>query len=392
MEFNDIFSVDIFIKGVTAGGISAFNTTIFYNSATLRIPSTGQGGINTNVQMLLANAPGSNVLDQSDIESIFDNDNLFTASALDQSGAGTAESGNGVLARVTFKAVGFGPSSLSLKVPIVSPVLTGDDGNAIGPSGSFDVFTGTVSGAQIYVGQDCPGNSAPTASNKAVVGIEDIPKTVTLTASDPEGVCPLTFEITSTVTNGALGLLSTPTCSAGSGSAIVTFNPDSNVCSPSAGSFQYAASDGVLTSTTATVTVSITCANDPPTSSSASASTSEETPVTIALSAEDIDNDCPLTFVKATNPTKGSLGGFTSIVCTIDTPVPGTSTTTADVLYTPNPNAFGSDSFFFKVTDPTGEPSSLEIANRSRRRHLRAMMRSRAVWRRPGPPSRNPGT
>jgi Bacterial Ig domain len=82
--------------------------------------------------------------------------------------------------------------------------------------------------------------------------------------------------------------------------------------------------------------------NTPPVANPASASTNEDQAVTVHLSGSDADGDS-LTFSIVTPPAHGSLGAVIS-----------TGPTTADVLYTPAPDYFGSDSFVFRADDGNG--------------------------------------
>jgi hypothetical protein len=82
--------------------------------------------------------------------------------------------------------------------------------------------------------------------------------------------------------------------------------------------------------------------NTPPVANPASASTNEDHAVTVHLSGSDADGDS-LTFSIITPPAHGSLGAVIS-----------TGPTTADVLYTPAPDYFGSDSFVFRADDGNG--------------------------------------
>jgi hypothetical protein len=352
VALGQIFTVDLFVQGVS-GGITGFDITIHSNPGALRTLPPPQGAF-PDVDMLLAEV--GYVVDFSDVPDVTDNDGFYAVRAADPGGAATAENGNGVLARVTFKAVANGKSALHLTVPNVSPILTGGDGNPIEPTdGPFGVFAGSLFGAQIYVGQSCPGtNNPPNADAKAVGATEDTPLVVTLTGSDPEGVCPLTFATLPGASNGTLGSMGIPTCTPtpNSASTTVTFVPAANVCAPQQGSFQYTISDGVQTSSAATVTVNITCVNDKPSAVNTAVSTIVNNPVTITVTATDIENDCPLTFSKGTTPGHGILGSFTNVTCTPDTPTAGTSTATADITYTPDTDYKGPDSFTFRAADP----------------------------------------
>ena len=82
--------------------------------------------------------------------------------------------------------------------------------------------------------------------------------------------------------------------------------------------------------------------NTPPVANPASASTNEDHAVTVHLSGSDADGDS-LTFSIVMPPAHGSLGAVIS-----------TGPTTADVLYTPAPDYFGSDSFVFRADDGNG--------------------------------------
>ena len=79
--------------------------------------------------------------------------------------------------------------------------------------------------------------------------------------------------------------------------------------------------------------------NNAPTALAGTATTLEDNAVTITLTGTDNEND-PLTFAIVSNPTLGTLG-----------PVTPTGPQTATVLYTPNADANGSDSFTFTVDD-----------------------------------------
>jgi hypothetical protein len=91
--------------------------------------------------------------------------------------------------------------------------------------------------------------------------------------------------------------------------------------------------------------VLVTC-NTPPVANSDTATTNEDNSVTIHLSGSDADGDT-LTFSIVTPPAHGSLGAITP-----------TGPTTADVVYSPNLNYNGTDSFVFQVNDGNGGTSN----------------------------------
>src|SRR5207244_1540766 len=107
-------------------------------------------------------------------------------------------------------------------------------------------------------------------------------------------------------------------------------------------SFTYRASDGILTSTLATVAITIGAVNHAPVATNDGYTTAEDTPLTVAAATGVLANDTdvdgnPLTAVLGTGPTKGTLalnanGSFT---------------------YTPTANLNGSDSFTYRASDGT---------------------------------------
>ena len=85
----------------------------------------------------------------------------------------------------------------------------------------------------------------------------------------------------------------------GSGaSAEVTYTPNANY--NGSDSFTFTVSDGVSTSSPATVDISITAVNDAPTATVQSVSGNEDASQTITLAGSDIDGD-GLTYALATN-------------------------------------------------------------------------------------------
>src|SRR5262245_57245923 len=95
----------------------------------------------------------------------------------------------------------------------------------------------------------------------------------------------------------------------------------------------------------ATITLTVAPINDAPVANEDSASTNEDTPVTVAVLANDADVEGDSFTV--TNVTQGANG---SVQINAD----GT------ITYTPNANFFGTDSFMYTVNDgqPTGSASA----------------------------------
>jgi VCBS repeat-containing protein len=111
-----------------------------------------------------------------------------------------------------------------------------------------------------------------------------------------------------------------------------TYTPSANYNGTD--SFTYKANDGQADSNVATVTITVTPVNDPPVANNATASTNEDTPLTGAVSATDVDGD-PLTYALVTGPAHGTLQLSSS----------------GSYTYTPALNYNGSDAFTFKAND-----------------------------------------
>ncbi|MFZ1621920.1 tandem-95 repeat protein [Dokdonella sp.] len=90
--------------------------------------------------------------------------------------------------------------------------------------------------------------------------------------------------------------------------------------------------------------------NNAPTALAGSASTLEDQTVTLTLTGTDNENDT-LSFAIVTAPTQGSLGAITP-----------TGPQSATVLYTPNADANGSDSFTFSVNDGQATSAAANVA------------------------------
>ncbi|MBT4661245.1 MAG: tandem-95 repeat protein, partial [Candidatus Marinimicrobia bacterium] len=128
----------------------------------------------------------------------------------------------------------------------------------------------------------------------------------------------------------------------GGASAEVTYTPSTNY--NGSDSFTFTVSDGVSTSSPATVDISITAVNDAPTISAQSASGNEDEAQEITLAGNDVDGDA-LTYVLATNSSNGA------------------STLSGNVVtYTPNTNYNGSDSFTFTVSDAEYTSSAATVS------------------------------
>ncbi len=176
-----------------------------------------------------------------------------------------------------------------------------------------------------------PANTAPIANDQSITLNEDIVTSIALTASDAEGDA-LTFAVLTAPTQGVL-----------TGTAPnVTYVPNSNATGSD--SFTFQVNDGALDSNIATVGISILPVNDAPLADALSLSTNEDTPINVTLSGSDIENS-PLTFIVDTQPTNGVLSG-----------------TLPNLVYTPNENVSGTDSFTYHVNDGELDSSSVTVS------------------------------
>jgi hypothetical protein len=215
-------------------------------------------------------------------------------------------------------------------------------------------------------------NDAPAITAPASVAIvEDTPHTFTglggITVADPDlaaGLLTVTLTATSTVDLGAPGAISITGGADGTNvvsftGTIVQVNQALNglVYTPTANQISGASltievSDGGATgsggvrTTTHVVNFPITSVNDTPVAASDAATTPEDTAVTIAVLANDVDAD------------GDPLG-----VSILAPPANGTVTINPDatITYTPNANFFGTDRFDYTATDPSGASDSERV-------------------------------
>ena len=159
----DTFQVDLFVTDVP--DLLAWETYFVYDMSVINIDSR-------DVMMFQAANTGSNVFDVS--EGLPDIDGQYGVAAVDLADPPAPDSGSGVLARLTLKAIGTGVSPASLS-PIdinedgridLGPFLTASRGESIGDQDEDGFFDGPISNAQIAVDTACPGGT-PVASPTA---------------------------------------------------------------------------------------------------------------------------------------------------------------------------------------------------------------------------------
>ena len=92
----------------------------------------------------------------------------------------------------------------------------------------------------------------------------------------------------------------------------------------------------------------LTVSNYTPTAANKSVTTTSGTPVTVTLSATDVET-CELAFSIGTSPAHGSLSGITGMPCVSGSP----NIDTAQITYTPAAGFSGTDSFTYSAGDGT---------------------------------------
>ena len=164
-------------------------------------------------------------------------------------------------------------------------------------------------------------NDAPIANDVTASTDENIAVNITLSGTDIDGDT-LTFSIVSDATNGTTSVTD----------SVLTYT--SNDEWGGTETITYKVNDGSLDSNSSTVTITVNGVNDnAPTVDNITNSTDEDTVLTIALSATDVDGDSQ-TFSLASNP------------------INGTATISNDTLtYTPNQDFNGLDLFSYKSND-----------------------------------------
>ncbi len=225
---------------------------------------------------------------------------------------------------------------------------------ALQPDGSFSYQPKPGwSGADFFTYRAMSGT---LASNVATVAITVTP------VPDAPVAAPDTFASTSTtLTVPAPGVLANDTdldgdmleavLVSGPATGTLTLNPDGSFSftgSPGSStvSFTYRATDGTLLSAPTTVTINLNAQNSPPTAVDDDAQTTVNTPVTINLTANDLDSDGtinPSTVVIVSTPTqRGVLSGLAN----------------GSLTYTPRKNFGGTDTFTYRVRDNLGAISA----------------------------------
>jgi hypothetical protein len=132
------FNVDLYVTSIS--DLLGWASSIQYDPALLSIAGV-------DVRLFQAADGRSNILNASD--PVPNSDGSFYASAIDLTAPPNQDSGSGVLARITVRALAPGVAALT----VASPSLTNVSGQRIGDTNGDGVFDGTVYNAQVYINQ-----------------------------------------------------------------------------------------------------------------------------------------------------------------------------------------------------------------------------------------------
>jgi hypothetical protein len=188
---------------------------------------------------------------------------------------------------------------------------------------AYTVSDGSLTSSSVFSVLVAPVNDPPVAANGSTLTSEDTAANIALGATDTEGDA-LTYSVTSPPSHGGL------VCAGAS----CVYTPAANY--NGADAFTWEANDGGASSNIATRTINVTAVNDAPQALDVARTTDEDIAVPIALLATDVDGD-PITFSVDGPPSHG-----------------GVTIAGAVATYTPAANYFGTDSFTYRATDPSG--------------------------------------
>jgi len=172
MRSGETKDIDIFVEDVD--DLLAWEMVLTFEPGVLEI-------VGGDVQFLLATTDDSNVQDVSG--ELPDSDGRYQLAAFDAADPAAPESGSGLLARVSVKAVGPGISPLGLPQsdldddgnPDEGPLLRDTDANAIGDENGDTLFDGTIIEASVAVDETCEGvrqtEAEPEANDGGLSGV-----------------------------------------------------------------------------------------------------------------------------------------------------------------------------------------------------------------------------
>jgi VCBS repeat-containing protein len=320
---------------LAAAGTLTFAPGELTKTVTVTVPADHTPEADETFAVNLSNAVNAGIADAQGVGTILNDDTAPVATAdaysVNEDTTLTVAAAQGVLANDT-DAQNYPLSAALVTGPTDGSLTFNTDGSfTYTPAADYngtDSFTyktndGFLDSAETTVTITVtPVNDAPVAAGQSVSTNEDTQLTGTATATDVDGDT-LTYSVVDGPAHGTVAL--------GTDGSF-TYTPDANY--NGADSFTFKANDGTVDSNVATVTITVTPVNDDPVTTDQSLATNEDTALTGAVTATDVDGDT-LTYSVVGGPTHGDLtfnpdGSFT---------------------YTPAADFNGSDSFTFKASD-----------------------------------------
>ncbi len=182
VDSGESFQLEIRVADVS--GLAAWEVYFAYDPSILEV-------IGKDVRLFLAQRANSNVFDFSD--PVPNDDGLYRLGAADLGMGDTAESGSGVLARITLRAKAKGVSPAAIyrgdvngdTVLDLGPTLTGGSGVHIDDADGNGIFDGPIVSGQVAVDRRCvepPPTPNPPA---AVILAPTVAATATPNAGEP---------------------------------------------------------------------------------------------------------------------------------------------------------------------------------------------------------------
>ena len=240
-----------------------------------------------------------------------------------------------------------------------SLIYTSSSDSAADDSFQFKVNDGELDSSNVAtVSIAIPSeNDAPIATAQSFTVTEQTPAVITLSGTDPDGVSPSIFKITSLPSNGTLF----------DGSAEITSSPHvlqniltytSSSDSAVVDSFHFNVSDGLLDGEEpALVVITILAVNDAPIAESQSVVAIEQSSKSIVLSGTDPDGTVPDIFEVVSLPTNGYLSDGGVTIASVPHRLLG------ELLYFNDNDDAVSDSFLFIANDGLlDSPSSAVVS------------------------------
>ena len=186
-------------------------------------------------------------------------------------------------------------------------------------------------------------NDAPVGNTDTVSTDEDTPLEISVLSNDKDVENEeLTVTAVSTAGHGSLEITGA--------NKTVTYTPAENY--NGSDTFTYTVSDATGDSGSGTVDVTVNSINDPPSAKADSKTLDEDIVTTIDVLANDTDIDL------TTNPAYEAL----TITAVSDPPHGSTVISENKVVYTPDANYFGSDSFTYTLQDTDGVESTATVS------------------------------